>query len=99
MVRANLIQVGSIVEGPHGDLVANPNGNNRRVRRRVVGTVLRPSAQHKWFVFFDFDRKEREVTSKSLKLVNSLVGVPLTEINNSNKVSKNEFNSMLETKY
>ena len=99
MVRANLIQVGSRVEGPHGDLVANPNGNKRRVRRRVIGTVLRPSGQHKWFVLFDFDRKEREVTSKSLKLVNSLVGVPLTEINNNNKVSKNEFNSMLETKY
>ena len=50
----NHIIVGSRVEGPYGPLGPNPNPLiKRRVRARVVGTVLKANAQHKWDVPFD----------------------------------------------
>ena len=80
MVISNRIFVGCRVEGPHGPLFPNPNSKiKRRLRTRVVGTVLRANGQHRWVVQFDFNGKIKECTSKLLKLVADEVGVPLNE--------------------
>ena len=77
----NHIIVGSRVEGPHGHLQPNPNPNvKRRVRARVVGTVLKAKGQHTWDVQFDFDGKIKECSSKSLKVVCAEAGMPVNEI-------------------
>ena len=81
IVMSNHIIIGSRVEGPYGPLVPNPDPNKkRRVRSRVVGTVLKASAQHKWEVQFNFDGKVQECSSKCLKVVCAEAGVPVNEI-------------------
>ena len=52
---------------------------NRRVRDKVVGTVMRAAALHEWYVVFDFDGKTKTISSRSLKLVADEAGVPLNE--------------------
>ena len=72
------IVVGCRVEGPFGTLMPNPKeGKTRRVRERVVGTVIASSGYNKWRVLFDFDGNEQIVCSKQLKVVDAHVGVPL----------------------
>lgn len=81
------ILVGCRVEGPCGPLMANPKeGKTRRVREKVAGTVIAATAHNKWRVLFDFDRKEQIVSSKSLKVVDAQIGVPL---DGNEKVSRN----------
>ena len=80
MVHINRMFTGSRVNGPHGPLVENPNGGKRRVRERVYGTVIKAIGAHKWEVRFDFDGLIKEVTSKSLSLVEGEVGVPVDEL-------------------
>ena len=81
MVVSNHIKVGSRVEGSHGPLKANPNPNvKRRVRSKVVGTIIKAKGQHKWDVQFDFDGKIKECSSKSLKIVCDEVGIPVNEV-------------------
>ena len=81
MVRTNKnITVGARVEGCFGPLIPNPNpAIKRRVRSRVVGTVLRGLERHRWEVRFDFDGKQQEVRSNALKLVPASYGIPLNE--------------------
>ena len=79
MTTRQRIHVGARVEGSHGNLVTNPNGNKRRVRERVTGTVLSAAGEHKWKVNFDFNGKVQEVTSKSLKVIEKNVGLPLNQ--------------------
>ena len=81
MARATSLQAGCRVIGSHGPLIDNPNPNiKRRVREKVIGTVIRASGQRKWIVVFDFDGKEKEVASASLKKVSDeSTGVPLNE--------------------
>ena len=80
MVHINRIFAGSRVKGPHGPLVTNPNGGKRRVREKVYGTVIKAIGAHKWEVRFDFDGVIKEVTSKSLSLVEGEAGVPVDEL-------------------
>ena len=80
MVHINRIFTGSRVKGPHGPLVINPNGGKRRVREKVYGTVIKATGAHKWEVQFDFDGKSKEVTSKSLSLVEGETGAPVDEL-------------------
>ena len=80
MVASSRLKVGSRVVGSHGPLIPNPNSqSNRRVRDKVTGTVMRSLALHEWEVMFDFDGKTRKVSSRSLKLVDDQVGIPLYE--------------------
>ena len=80
MARQGIIQVGCRVEGPHGDLTTNPNEKGRRIRSRVCGSVVRPCGAQNWVVLFDFNGKEKECSSKSLKLVPGLTGVPREQL-------------------
>ena len=81
MISAGRISVGCRVEGCYGPLVPNPNPNvKRRVRDRVVGTVLRAAGQHKWAVQFDFDGKVKTVASSGLKIVPQQSAIPLDEL-------------------
>jgi hypothetical protein len=81
MVRSNHVCVGYRVEGCHGPLVQNPNPSiKRRVRSKVVGTVMRAAELHKWEVVFDYDGKAKVVRSSSLKVVEEGTGVPLDEL-------------------
>ena len=79
MVQWNRIYPGCRVEGAHGDLVPNPRGNKRRVREKVIGTVIEAAGEHKWKVNFDYNGKEKIVTSKSLKVVQIGAGLPMTD--------------------
>ena len=48
----------------------NPKeGKTRRVKERVVGTVIASTAHNKWQVLFDFDGKEQIVSSNTLKVL------------------------------
>ena len=70
MVASSRLKAGSRVVGSHGPLITNPNHSvNRRVQDKVVGTVMRAAALHKWDVVFDFDGKTKTISSRSLKLV------------------------------
>ena len=77
MVEQNCISPGCRVEGPHGELVSNPRGNKRRVRKVVIGTVVEVADEHKWAVVFDYNGVIKNVTSKSLKVVDEGTGLPL----------------------
>lgn len=81
MARATSLHAGCRVTGSHGPLMENPNPNiKRRVRQKVNGTVIRATGQRRWIVVFDFDGKEKEVTSASLKVAtDSAEGIPLNE--------------------
>lgn len=83
MVNSKRLYNGCRVEGSHGPLVPNPNPNvKRRVREKVVGTILAPAGLHKWDVIFDFNGKRQTVSSSSLKLVEDNKGIPLNEVTN-----------------
>ena len=58
----------------------HPNGGKRRVREKVYVTVIKATGAHKWEVQFDFDGNSKEVTSKSLSLVEGEAGVPVDEL-------------------
>ena len=80
-MNSSKISVGTRVEGPLGPLIANPNPNiKRRVRARVVGTVMAASGQHMWDVLFDFDGKVQQVHSRSLKIVPTQTAIPAHEL-------------------
>lgn len=80
MVSTSRIHVGCRVQGCFGPLVANPNGNTkRRVREKVLGTVIRAVDQHKWEVVFDYDGVSRQCKSNALLVVPNDSGIPLHE--------------------
>ena len=81
LTSALRIKVGSRVEGSHGPLISNPNvSKKRRVRKIVVGTVVRASGTAKWDVVFDFDGLAKvNISSRALKLVPDDSGIPLNE--------------------
>lgn len=71
------------MSGNFGALKANPNESiKRRVRERVIGTVIQSAGLHKWDVVFEFDGKERKaVSSRALKIVTEVgAGIPLHEV-------------------
>ena len=81
MVRSAHVFVGCRVEGSHGPLTSNPNTHSkRRVREKVVGTVIKAAGLHNWDVNFDFDGKVKTVSSRSLKIVPVESGIPVNEI-------------------
>ena len=43
----------------------------------MVGTVVEAVGEHKWTVLFDYNALAKTVTSKSLKIVEEGVGLPL----------------------
>ena len=74
------IGAGSRVEGSHGPLVTNPNASiKRRIRSKVVGTVVKATGPHKWEVTFDYDAKVKTISSRSLKSVETDAGIPLDD--------------------
>ena len=77
MVEQNRISPGCRVEGRHGELVSNPRGNKRRVREVMTGTVVEAAGEHKWAVVFNYNGVIKNVTSKSLKVVDEDTGLPL----------------------
>ena len=80
MVSSDRIVAGTRVAGSHGKLIPNPNPNvKRRVREKVVGTVIKAAGLHKWEVLFDYNKQMQVVTSKSLKIVPTESGIPLNE--------------------
>ena len=97
MARQKRIYVGCRVIGSHGPLVTNPNVSvKRRVRSKVVGTIMKAVGQQKWDVQFDFDGIVKEgVSSTSLQIVEADVGITLDEINNTNNNSAEQV-SILE---
>ena len=86
MTHPSRISVGCRVEGSHGPLQPNPNPDSkRRIRMRVVGTVLSAADSQMWNVSFDFDGKTKTVHSRSLKIVPDGTAIPVNEITNNNK--------------
>ena len=80
MVASEQIVPGIRVTGSHGNLIPNPNPNvKRRVREKVVGTVMKAAGLHRWEVFFYYNKKVQVVSSKSLKIVPAETGIPLNE--------------------
>ena len=74
------ILVGARVEGSHGPLITNPDASKkRRIRSKVIGTVVRAVGPQKWDVVFDYDGKSKEVSSKSLIVVPPETGIPVDE--------------------
>ena len=74
------IVVGARVEGSHGPLITNPDASKkRRIRSKVVGTVVRATGPQKWDIVFDYDGKSKEVSSKSLTVVPPDTGIPVNE--------------------
>ena len=74
------IGAGSRVEGSHGPLVTNLTASiKRRVRSKVVGTVVKATGPHKWEVIFDYDAKVKTVSSMSLKIVETDARIPLDD--------------------
>ena len=69
MVHIDRICTESRVKGPHGPLMANPNGGERRIRVKVYGTAIKAIGAHRWEAQFNFDVISMEVTLKSLLLV------------------------------
>ena len=79
----------SRVSGSHGSLIPNPKSNaKQRVRSKAAGTVMSACGPHKWNVLFDFHSKVKTVTSKSLKVVDTSVGIPLNEATVNEEVSR-----------
>ena len=80
MNSSSRIAIGSRVEGSYGPLVTNLDASKkRRIRSKAVGAVIRAAETHKWDVVFDFDRKTKRVSSRSLSVVPSETGIPLDE--------------------
>jgi len=82
MVNSSKISIGTRVEGAHGPLMPNPNPNiKRRIRTRVVGTVINAVGQHTWDILFDFDGKiQNGIHSRSLKIVPKETAIPAHEL-------------------
>ena len=83
MVKSARISVGCRVSGHFGPLKPNPNESiKRRVRDRVIGTVIRSAEHHKWDVVFDIDGKERKaISSRGLRIESKEgAGIPLHEV-------------------
>ena len=58
------------MEGNHSPLVTNPDASKkRRIRSKVVGTVVRAAETYKWGVVFDFGGKTKIVSSRSISVV------------------------------
>ena len=58
------------VKDSHVPLIKNENASKRRcVHFKVVGTVVRTSAPHKWAVVFDYDGQSKIVGSRLLVIV------------------------------
>ena len=77
------------MSGSHGPLIPNPKPNAKRcVQSKAVGTAMRACGPHKWNVLFDFDSNVKTVTSKSLKVVDTSVGIPLNEATVNEEVSR-----------
>ena len=81
MVRSAHVFVGCRVEGIHGPLTSNPNTHSRRrVREKVVGTVIKAAGLHNWDVNFDFDGKLKTVSSRLSKILSVESGIPVNKI-------------------
>jgi hypothetical protein len=81
MAPSSRIFIGCRVVGSHGPLELNPNPNmKRRVRMRVVGTVMSVTGPHIWNGMFDFDGKSKAVHSQSLKIVPDETAIPVNEL-------------------
>ena len=82
MAPSSRIFIGCRVEASHGPFQPNPNPNiTRRVRMRVVGTVMSAAGPHLWNVMYDFDGKIKEaVHSRSLKIVPDGTAIPVNEL-------------------
>jgi hypothetical protein len=79
--RVSRIHVGARVEGSHGPFIANPRGFARRIRARIMGTVIAAEASHRWTVRFDMDGKVKSCHSNGLKVLSRTpgAGIPLDE--------------------
>ena len=84
-VRPIRITVGCRVKGSHGDLIPNPRGHSRRIREKIVGTVVSSVGHAKWMVRFDVDGVEKCCAATTLTVVDEAVGRPLEEIASENK--------------
>lgn len=86
MAHPSRIYIGCRIEGSYGPLQPNPNSNTkRRVRLRVVGTVMSAAGPNMWNVSFDFDGKTKAVHSRSVIIVPDGTAIPVHELaNNSN---------------
>ena len=72
------ILVGDRVEGSHGPLITNPDASKkRRIRSKVIGTVVRAAGSQKWDVVFDYDGNSKKVSLKSLIIVPPETGIPV----------------------
>ena len=81
MVRSTHVFVGCRVEGSHGPLMNSPNVHSkRRVREKVVGTVIKAAGLHEWDVTFAFDEKVKTVSSWSFKMLPVESGISVNEI-------------------
>lgn len=82
MAPSSRIFIGCRVEASHGPFQPNPDPEiTRRVRMRVVGTVMSAAGPHKWDVMYDFDGKIREaVHSRALKIVSDGTAIPMNEL-------------------
>ena len=68
MAKQSRLRAGCRVRGSHGQLINNPDPNiKRRVRKKVVGTVIKASGPKKWIVVFDFDGREKEIVTLPLQ--------------------------------
>ena len=68
------------MKGPHDPLVSHLNGGKQRVQLNVYGTVIKAIGAQKREVKFDFDGMSKEVTSRSLSLVEGEARVPVNEL-------------------
>ena len=68
---------GCIVKGSHGKLQLNTNWKNRRIKEKVIGTVISAICSLEMDSLFDYNGKVKKVTPKSLTLVSSLAGIPI----------------------
>ena len=74
------IGTGSRTEGSHGSLISNLDATiKRRIRSKVIGTVVKVAGPHKWNVIFDYNAKVKTIRSRSLKLVETDAGIYLDE--------------------
>ena len=89
MVERARISVGTRAKGDHDRLIQNPKGGKRRVRDKAVGTVVSAAGQHTWRVAFDFDGKEKECQTRSLRIVPGETGIPLNELSRDGRKGAN----------
>ena len=58
----------------------DPRGHSRRLREKIVGTVVCAVGHAKWMLRFDVDAAEKCCTATTLTVVDEAVGCPLQKI-------------------